>query len=600
MSFKEEIMEIHKYNYGIIGNCAFLGLIDTKANIGWMCWPKFDSSFIFGSLLDEKSGGKFSIQPEWDAYSSSQEYIYNTNVLETTFNCEDGSYKVIDFAPRFYQYERFYKPLMLIRKIIPISGRPRIRVCCQPVGNYGEAKPEKVFGSSHIRYTGLESSVRLTTDIALNFVDKEQAFVLNETKYCVLTWGVPLEGPLKATADSFLDKTINYWRTWVKNTSTENFHQEAVIRSALTLKLHQYQDTGAIIAAATTSLPEFPGSGRNWDYRFCWMRDAHYTIKALNDLSHFGILQDYANFIENIVLNEDRRFHPLYPITIDREPVEKILPLEGYNGERPVRIGNQAYEHIQNDVYGQVLVTLLPLFSDLRLNTKEHSTLLELVKHCLSMIKETMEEPDNGLWEFRGLSQKHSYTFLFHWAGANAALKIAKRIDDEALKKEATELVASAAAMIEACYDEDRGVYTQAVGSKNLDASLLQLINMGYLDPKSDRAKKHLAVLEEELRTESGLFYRYKHVDDFGAPESTFLICAFWYVEALARMDRVEEAILIFERLIKHGNHLGLLSEDVHEKSGSQYGNFPQTYSHVGLINAAFTISKKLDKPVFL
>jgi len=434
----------------------------------------------------------------------------------------------------------------------------------------------------------------------MNYVDKEQAFVLNEPKHCILTWGVPLEGPLESTVDSFLEKTIQYWRGWVLNTSTENFHQEAVIRSALTLKLHQYQDTGAIIAAATTSLPEFPGTGRNWDYRFCWGRDAHYTIKALNDLSHFGILEDYANFIENIVLNEDRRFHPLYPITIDREPIEKILPLKGYKGESPVRIGNQAYEHIQNDVYGQVLVTLLPLFSDKRLSRKEHTTLIDLVKHCLNMIRDTMDEPDNGLWEFRGLSQKHSYTFLFHWAGANAALKIAKSIKDESLEQLANELIQAASEMIEACYDEKRGVYTQAVGSENLDASLLQLINMGYLDPTSDRAKQHLKVLEEELKTETGLFYRYKHIDDFGAPESTFLICAFWYVEALARMNRTDEAIDIFEKLIKHGNHLGLLSEDVHEKSGSQYGNFPQTYSHVGLINAAFTISKKLDRPVFL
>ncbi len=593
-------MEQHKYKYGIIGNCAYLGLVDTDANIGWMCWPRFDSSFIFGTLLDEKNGGNFSIQPEWENYTSSQQYVYNTNVLETTFECEDGTYKVIDFAPRFRQFERLYKPLMLVRKIIPIKGTPRVKVSCHPVGNYGETKPQKVFGSSHIRYSGLESPVRLTTNIPLSYVDKEQAFVLNEPKHCILTWGVPLEGPLEATADNFLEKTIKYWRNWVLNTSTENFHQDAVIRSALTLKLHQYQDTGAIIAAATTSLPEFPGSGRNWDYRFCWMRDAHYTIKALNDLSHFGILEDYANFIENIVLNEDKRFHPLYPITIDREPVEKILPLEGYKGERPVRIGNQAYEHTQNDVYGQVLVTLLPLFTDRRLGSKESTTLIGLVKHCLAMIKETMEEPDNGLWEFRGLSQKHSYTFLFHWAGANAARKIALSIKDSDLEKEAKDLINESSNMIEACYDEERGVYTQAVESKNLDASLLQLINMGYLDPKSDRAKTHMEVLEKELKTESGLFYRYKHIDDFGEPESTFLICAFWYVEALARMDRVEEAIEIFEKLIQHGNHLGLLSEDVHEKTGSQYGNFPQTYSHVGLINAAFIISKKLDKPVFL
>jgi len=442
--------------------------------------------------------------------------------------------------------------------------------------------------------------LRLTTNISLNYVDNEQAFVLKETKHIILTCGAPLEGPLEETAETFLTKTIRYWRNWVMTTSTESFHQEAVIRSALTLKLHEYQDTGAIIAATTTSLPEFPGSTRNWDYRFCWIRDTHYTIKALNQLSHFSITERYAEFIQNIVLNKEGRYHPLYPITMDRIPEEKILPLKGYRGEKPVRIGNQAYEHIQNDAYGQVLVTLLPMFSDKRLaNNASSGNLLVVTKTCLDMIDKTMDEGDNGLWEFRGTSQKHSYTYLFHWAGSHAAKKIGKIIGDNAMIRKANRLIKASAEMLEACYDEKRGVYTQAVGSPNLDASLLLLINMGYLNPRSAKAKKHLAVLEKELRTESGLFYRYIHVDDFGAPESTFLICAFWYVEALARMGRLKEAIKIFEGLVKHGNHLGLLSEDVHEKSGSQWGNFPQTYSHVGLINAAFAISRKLDEPVY-
>lgn len=594
-------MKQHKYDYGLIGNCAYLALIDRHANVGWLCWPRFDSSFVFGSLLDNEKGGHFSIAPEWEAYESAQSYIPNTNILETTFDCEDGRFKVVDFAPRFFQYERYYKPLMLVRKIVPLEGRPRIRVSCRPKGNYGQFTPNKVFGSSHIRYKGLDAHLRLTTNIPLNYVEQEQAFVLSETKHLILTWGVPLEAALESTAETFLEKTVKYWQTWVRDTSTEQFYQDAVIRSALTLKLHQYQDTGAIIAATTTSLPEFPGSTRNWDYRYCWMRDAHYTLKALNDLSHFGILNDYAKFVENIVLGEDRRFHPLYPITMNGQPVEKILPLSGYRGERPVRIGNQAYEHIQNDVYGQVLVTMLPFFSDSRLVGQTSSeSLINLVLHCLEMIESTMEEPDNGLWEFRGLTQLHCYTFLFHWAGSHAAYKIAKRVGNKPMEKMAERLIDVSAEMIERCYDVERGVYTQAIGTENLDASLIQLINMGYLDPKSKKAQQHLKVLEDNLLTPSGLVYRYKHVDDFGEPESTFLICAFWYVEALAKMGRLEEAVAIFEKLLQHGNHLGLFSEDVHEATGSQWGNFPQTYSHVGLINAAFAISRKLDKPTFL
>lgn len=593
-------MNVHKYNYGIVGNCSFLALIDDRANVGWLCFPRFDSSFLFGSLLDREQGGYFSIAPESDGYATTQRYLDNTNILETYFEGPEGSYKVIDFAPRFPQYDRYYKPLMLMRKVVPISGRPRIKVCCRPVGEYGQVQPERVFGSNHIRFLGLEAQCRLTTDVPLSYIDNELGFALTGTKYLALTWGVPLEAPLASTLNFFLDKTTRYWRKWVRNTSTEHFHQQQVIRSALTLKLHQYQDTGAIIAAATTSLPESPGSTRNWDYRFCWLRDAHYTLKALNDLSHFGILRDYANFIQNIVIKEDRRFHPLYPIIMNGQPHEQILDLAGYRGEKPVRIGNQAWEHIQNDVYGQVLVTLLPLFNDERLVDHGSDALVELAEHCLEMIEATMDEPDNGLWEFRGTKQLHAYTFLFHWAGSHAARKIAHGAGRKGMEKLAKRLTREAAGKLEACYDDRRGVYTQAIGSSNLDASLLQLINMQYLNPRSRKAKQHVKVLEEELRTESGLFYRYRHTDDFGEPESTFLICAFWYVEALARMGRLNEAIKIFEHLLQQSNHLGLFSEDVHEKTGSQWGNFPQTYSHVGLINAAFTISRQLEKPIYL
>jgi GH15 family glucan-1,4-alpha-glucosidase len=591
---------LHKYPYGIIGNCAYLALVDNRANIGWMCWPRFDSSFVFGAMLDDDKGGSFAVEPEWETFTAKQQYLPNTNIIETIFECEDGQYKVVDFAPRFLLYERIFKPLMLVRMVIPLFGRPRIRVRCQPVGNYGELKPTMVFGSNHIRYDGLEAQLRLTTDIPLTYVSQQQAFVLSETKYLALTWGEPLEKPLESSAVQYFDKTVHYWKNWVRNTAVESFQQESIIRSALTLKLHTYADTGAIIAAATTSLTEYPGSARNWDFRYCWLRNAYYTIKALHDLGHFGILKDFSGFVENIVLNEDRRLRPLYSIGMDKDPVEKILPLKGYRGERPVRIGNQAYQHSQNDVYGQVLVTLLPFFTDARLKSHDNDTLINHVKHCLDMIQSCMNEPDSGLWEFRGISQAHCYTALFHWAGAHAARKIATQTGDRKMAQQAGRLIEQATVLIEQCYDPERGVYTQAVGSTHLDASLLQLINMGYLPAKSEKARKHLSVLEENLKARGGLFYRYKHKDDFGEQKSTYLLCAFWYVEALARMGRLKEAVQNFNNLLQFGNHLGLFSQDVDEETGSQYGNFPQTFSHVGLINAAFTIARKLDKPIYL
>lgn len=596
-------MAKHIYNQGLIGNCAYLALIDTETNVSWLCWPRFDSSFLFGSMVDPEKGGEYSIKPATDNYESKQYYLPNTNILVTEFHCVDGSYKVVDFAPRFYQFERYYKPLLFARRVVPMIGTPKIRVVCRPRGNYGATEPELIYGSSHLRYMGLERQVRLTTNIPLTFVAEEKAFVLNETKYLALTWGIPLEAELESTIDTFYHKTKAYWRKWVLRTSIGNFHQEAVIRSALALKIHQFQDTGAIIAATTTSLPESPGSGRNWDYRYCWIRDTHYTLKALTNIGHFTELMQYAHYIENIAINingEDR-FQPLYGISGEAKLTERIVDLSGYQGNnRPVRVGNQAYEHIQNDVYGQVLVSLLPLFADARLVQEDKRNLLPLVTKILKKIEDTMYEPDAGLWEFRNKAQQHGYTFLFHWAGANAALKIGREYKEYDLMSLADRLVREAQKQVEACYDEDRGVYTQAIETKNLDASLLHLITMGYLDPNSERAKQHLRVLEADLKTPEGLFFRYKHADDFGEPETTFLICAFWYVEALAYVGRLDEAIEIFERLIGYSNHVGLLAEDVDAKTGSQWGNFPQAYSHVGLVNAAFAISRRLDREMFL
>ncbi len=592
-------MKKHTYNFGIVGNCAFLAGIDKSTNVVWQCWPRFDSSFIFGSLLDSKKGGEFSIKPFESEYFSDQYYIENTNILCTEIESSDGRYRVTDFAPRFMNYERYFRPLMLIRKIEPLSGSPRIRVKCDPVGDYGKVRPKISYGSNHIEFLGLEKMVRLTTNISLTYINSELPVLLNEAKYLVLTFGGPLEAPLESTCEEFLRQTTRYWHRWVKSTSISKFYQKQVIRSALALKIHQFEDTGAIIAATTTSLPEAPGSGRCWDYRYCWMRDTYYILTAFNNIGHFEEMEKYFNYITNIYSSINGRIQPLYKITGESKIEEHITDLEGYLGNGPVRIGNDAYTHIQNDVYGQVLISMLPLFVDNRFIVGERSSLDKMIYDTLEKISKTMNEPDAGLWEFRDFAQFHSYTYLFHWAGASAALEIAKYKKNEKMAHLARELKNFASEKLESAYDNELKAYTQAVGSKNLDASSLQLILMRYLDPDSERAKEHLIAHEKELKTPEGLFYRYKHEDDFGKPETTFLICAFWYVEALACVGRVDEAIENFESLMKFSNHLGLLSEDVDSVNGSQWGNFPQAYSHVGLMNAAYRISKKLDHPVF-
>lgn len=594
-------MAKHTYQTGIIGNCAYIAHINKNTNIDWLCWPKFDSTFIFGGLLDKKKGGEFSILPEAE-YTSHQYYQENTNILITEITVKgNGRYRITDFAPRFYLHQRYYKPLMLIRKVEALEGSPRIKVKCAPVSEYGDFKLDVNRGSNHIQYIGGNERIRLTTNIPISYVFDEQYFVLNEAKYMVLTYGEPLEAPLISTADHFLRETARYWQTWIKHSSIATFYQPYVIRSALALKIHQFEDTGAIIAASTTSLPESPGSGRNWDYRYCWLRDTYYVLTSLNHIGHFEEMEKYFNYLTDISVSEDFRYQPLYGITGKKALTETILnDLDGYMGNKPVRIGNQAYEHIQNDIYGQVMISLLPLYTDHRFIFSERKDSAKWINFLLNKIEKTIDEKDAGIWEFRNMANIHCYSNLFQWAGAAAAEKMALTIENNALVRRARVLKRKAAKHIESCYDPKRKVYTNTASSPNLDASTLQLIMMNYLDPASKRAKDHLAALEKELKAEKGLFYRYLYKDDFGKPQATFLICAFWYVEALAAVGRLDDALREFENLLQFSNHLLLFSEDVDETDGSQWGNFPQAYSHVGLMNAAYRIAMKLDRPIFL
>jgi GH15 family glucan-1,4-alpha-glucosidase len=593
-------MEKHLYDSGLVGNCSFIAHIQKNTNISWLCMPRFDSDFLFGGMLDKEKGGEFTILPESEHFEATQSYLENTNILETVIQAGDARYKVTDFAPRFKNYERYYRPLMLIRKIQPISGFPKIKIKCQPVGDRGNIKLKGSLGSNHIQFLGHEQEVRLTTNAPLTFIAEEKFFVLQKPIYLVFTYGRPLEAPIETTAEQFLLSTTDYWQSWVKSTSIYNFHQRLVLRSALVLKIHQFEDTGAIIAASTTSLPEAPGSTRNWDYRYCWIRDSYYTLTCFNSIGHFEELEKYFDYIQNLPTVQDNRYQPLYSVTGDWFLSEEIATLDGYMGNKPVRFGNLAYTHVQNDLYGQVLVSLLPLYSDHRFTAKEKSYSEPMIMNLLDKIEHTMEEKDAGLWEFRNLAQAHCYTFLFHWAGASAAIKIASRLNNEEMHRKATALKTAAVEKIEACYLPDRKAYAQAIGVTHMDASTLQLITMGYFGRDLERANNHLKALESELLAKDFLFYRYKHRDDFGVPETTFLICAFWYIEALACVNRLDEAIEGFETLTKYCNHLSLFSEDVDQVSGSQWGNFPQAYSHVGLMNAAFRIGRKLDRPNFL
>ena len=592
-------MQAHKYNLGIIGNCSYLALIDSRADVKWLCLPRFDSSFLFGSLIDEQRGGHFYIRPASEGYSTRQYYISNTNVLCTEFVGSEGSFVIKDCAPRFLKNGRLFRPIMLIRKIERLDGSPSVRMSCEPRGDYGNKVPEIVVGSNHIRFLHLGQQVRLTTDVPLTYIEQAQSFILDQDLYVVLTYGEPLEAPLQETAEEFIQRTVRHWQQWIKSSYLPDLYQDEMIRSLLVLKLHQYEDTGAIIASATTSLPEFHDSTRNWDYRYCWFRDSYYTLRAFNQLGHFDELERYFDFLHNILHHADGFLQPVYAIDGEQNLSEQTLDLQGYMGNKPVRIGNKAYVQKQHDVYGQVLVSLLPLFIDKRLVFFRKTNYLQIVPWLLKQIERTMMEPDSGLWEFRCTEQLHTYTLIFHWAGSKAAFRIASRFDDHDLMQKAQSLALAADKLIEQCYDPDRKLFTDALNSPDLDASTLAMITMDYLDHRSEKAADHIKGLEKELLADHGLFYRYRHGDDLGFPESTFLTCAFWRIEAMACVGRIEDAITALDQVVKFGNHLGIFSEDA-SIDGSQWGNFPQTYCHVGLINAVTRLARKMDRADFL
>ncbi len=581
---------------GLIGNCSYNALL-AGGSVEWLCWPRPDSSFVFGPLLDRERGGTFVVQGV-DTPDVRQEYLENTNVLRTVFSGQAGAFELLDFAPRFLLYDRPFKPSMLVRIMRPLSGDPRASISCRPVDDYGRTVAGSWRASNHIEYTGLDAPVRLTTNVPLSYVEEERSFLVESDRHLVLTWGQPLEAGLEETAERFLERTLDYWRQWVKRTRVPRDYQSQVIRSALVLKLHQYEDTGALLAATTTSLPEHPGSGRTWDYRYCWLRDAYFTLNALERLGHSDEMERFLLYLRNVAEHRSRRLRPVYTITGGSSAPEVELDhLDGFRGERPVRIGNQAFEHVQNDVYGEMILAVSRLLLDARFGGSlptPHA--IALVQGLLGSIEERLEEPDAGLWELRGVRRMHAFTLLMHWAGALRAAEIGNRLAVPGLADQASAIAARAQQLLlERCWNAELGALTQAAGETALDASLLLALHFRFFTADDPRATSHVEAIRTALGVDGGILRRYTVRDDFGTPEAAFTVCSFWLVEALVLLGRVDEARELFEHLLSLDNGLGLYSEDILPGTMEQSGNFPQTYSHVGLINAAFRLSRNWD-----
>ncbi|HRP73122.1 MAG TPA: glycoside hydrolase family 15 protein [Luteimonas sp.] len=579
---------------GVIGNGSFGALVDREARVVWSCLPAFDGDPAFCALLSprEHDGGDLAIELE-EFERSEQRYVSNTAILRTVlYDRHGGAVEVLDFAPRWKQNSRIYRPASIIRRITPLAGTPRIRIHARPLADWGARVPESTWGSNHMRWLLPGYTLRLTTDVPVRFVREATPFVLGEAVHLVFGPDEPLQRSIAGYADEALGRTEHYWREWVRYLSIPLDWQEAVIRSAITLKLCQYEDSGAIIAAMTTSIPEAPNTGRNWDYRYCWLRDAAFVVRALNRLGATRSMEEFLRYIFNIA-SHDGSLQPLYGIDFSEQLDEtEVESLAGYRGMGPVRRGNLAWIQKQHDVYGSVVLASTQLFFDQRLTRHGDAAAFGRLEQLGERAFALYNQPDAGLWEFRGRAEVHTYTAAMCWAACDRLAKIAARfgIDDRARHwRERADGIR--AEVIERAWREESGHFSASFESDYLDASLLLLADIGLLQADDPKYIATVEAIGRELRRGDALF-RYIAADDFGEPETSFTICTFWYIEALAMIGRRDEAREMFERVLQRRNHLGLLSEDSAFEDGEAWGNFPQTYSHVGLISAAMHLSR--------
>lgn len=588
---------------GLIGNSATAALLNAFGDVTWMCLPRFDGDPVFCRLLEPQSGpdtGLWSIRCD-DLVRTTQSYRRNTAILETVQEDAHGNrLKITDFLPRFRDRGRMYRGRTLVRIVEPLTGTPRVTVCLHPRHSYG-AHPARVErGSNHLRYDLDEQVLRLTTSAPVEFVLKETPFLLDRPHAFLLGPDEPLSDAPNVIAAGFLDRTEDFWLDWVRALSIPPDYQDAVIRAAITLKLCEYEETGAIVAALTTSIPEYAGTQRNWDYRFCWLRDSFFTVKALNSLGVTKTMEEYLAYVLNLASGEaDGYMQPLFGLGHERQlDEETCTALSGFDGHGPVRRGNAAYTQVQNDGYGSVILAVSQCFFDKRLPWLGGQELFERLEVLGRQAVARWDTPDAGLWEFRTRESVHTYSVLMCWGACDRLARIAAHLE---LDDRATEWGAHAdtiaAAIRERGWNEEVGAYVSAFGGSDLDASLLLMTEIGFTTGDDPRYRKTVAAIEAQLRQGHHLF-RYRAPDDFGQPETAFTACTFWLIDALCRLGRHDEAREIFDEVLAQRTSLGLLSEDVHVASRTLWGNFPQTYSMVGMINAANKLSRTWEEVV--
>ena len=586
----------------LIGNCTVGALINSTTELVWGCFPRFDGDAMFCSLLRERRGeddyGYMAVDLV-DFARSEQHYLENTPILITRlYDGNGGCVEVTDFAPRFRQHGRIFCPMMLVRRLRRAAGSPRVFLRVRPAQDYGRLRPAVTWGSNHVRFIGTDVVLRLTTDASITAVVEGNALYLEDELTLVLGPDETVQSSVAELGRHFCEETTAYWREWVRYLSIPFEWQEAVIRAAITLKLNACEDTGAIIAAMTTSVPEAAGSARNWDYRYCWLRDGYFVVNALNRLGATRMMERYLGYVVNITGEAgDGYLQPVYRISgralLDEREVDS---LPGYRGMGPVRVGNQASRQVQHDVYGSAILTATHVFFDERLTRRGDEVLFRRLEWLGERAVKVFEQPDAGLWEMRGTARVHTFSSVMCWAACDRLAKIAVRLSlPERAHYWRSQADRFHHAISERSWNPRLNSFVATTDGNALDASLLLLHEVGFLDAQDPRFASTVLAIERELR-HGDFVFRYVEPDDFGTPANAFIVCTFWYINALAALGRREEARALFETMLGCRNRHGLLAEHIDPASREQWGNFVQTYSMVGLINSAVRLSIRWDQ----
>lgn len=582
-------------DYGIIGNCKSAALISKQGSVDWCCLPEFDSSSVFGKLLDAKKGGHFSVIVD-ENYSIRQNYIPKTNIIVTTYTKGENIFEVIDFMPRYQNGGKgYYAPPDIIRFIKLVSGQPAFKVDYQPRLEYAIHHTETQKHEDYIKsYTteGPYDSLYLYSNYNNDVILNGDEIKVTQDGYFLVTYNQKLLEQSVERSYLKLQRTKVYWLNWSEKTRSFAKYNKEILRSALTLKLLSYDKTGAVLAAATTSLPETLGEVRNWDYRFCWVRDASMVIQVMTKLNHLNMARRFMNFIIDIIPDKDEKIQIMYGINREKILTESTLDhLSGYNNSQPVRIGNDAYKQKQNDIYGILMDVIYRQFSLFKTSLENSETLWTITRSIVKVVKRSWRDPDKGIWEIRTDERHFTFSKVLCWVAVDRALKVAELINMEKYVKEWHDLANDIKKDIEEkAWNEEMQAYTQYYGSKDMDASVLLMESYGFIDAEDPRYVSTVLQTEKHL-SKDGLMYRYKNEDDFGLPSSSFTICTFWLINSLHKIGYTDRAQKIFDELLSYSNHLGLFSEDIDFKTKRLLGNFPQAYSHLALIETAINLS---------